>query len=190
MKIYTKSVVAISGWYAFAVATFLLLAFFATDGGIGWDFFTAIILAIMTVPMYISILAICRCVDVTEQAKIEKNTLNIRFEKILSVISVCLTVVSVLTLIAFFVSMLTYIRNDFIRNLFFDVIPSLLLTYSCIANVIILLDRPLSTFILWLARKKNPLYTIENKTILTVRIALPLITFFSLLLILFILRFA
>ena len=107
MKIYAKLVAAISGWYAFSVAAFLLLAFFATNGGIGWDFFTAIIIAIMTVPIYISILAICRCVDVTEQAKINKNTLNIRFEKILSVISVCLTVVSILTLIASFVSMLT-----------------------------------------------------------------------------------
>ena len=107
----------------------------------------------MTVPIYISILAICRCVDVTEQAKINKNTLNIRFEKILSVISVCLTVVSILTLIAIFVSMLTYIRNDFIRKLFSDGALGLL-TYSFIANVMILLDRPLSTFILWLAHKK------------------------------------
>ena len=178
MKIYAKLVAAISGWYAFSVAAFLLLAFFATNGGIGWDFFTAIIIAIMTVPIYISILAICRCVDVTEQAKINKNTLNIRFEKILSVISVCLTVVSILTLIASFVSMLTYIRNDFIRKLFSDGALGLL-TYSFIANVMILLDRPLSTFILWLAHKKNPLYTIENKTILTVRIVLPLITFLT-----------
>lgn len=156
-----KLYLTVGGVYAILLAVFLIGAFLVT-GGVGWEFFGAIVIAILTLPLLILVFALLCAIRTLRTA--EKT----RFERILSVISVCLAVLSALSLVALSIVLVTHIKNDAIRHFISDVAP-LCLLFCCVGNLAILLDRVLSGLVLFFARKRNPEVSAESRGVLIAR---------------------
>lgn len=172
MKFYkTKATAVTSAVYAVIVAVFLMVAYIATDGGIGWNFFTAIMIAILSVPIYILAISIIHYISNSQRLKSESKTLNNKFEKVLNMTSLCLAVISVFLLATLSVPIFYHVRKDWISSFCINLAP-IALIFTCIGNVAILLNRPIARFIVWLVRKRNDRITIESKCIFITRICL------------------
>lgn len=157
--------------YAVLVAVFLIVAYFATGGGIGWEFFYAVFFAILSLPVYISVVSVIHFIKNSQRVKSEEKTPNNTLEKILNVVSLCLSLISAVSLITIFVAIFIHIPNDAVRGFFANVLPSALL-FSCIGNIVVLLNRPITMLIVMIARKRNDSITIDGRRIFIARICL------------------
>ena len=162
MKKYGKTVAAVSGIYALLLFVVITLDYVITDGS-GWDMFGVIIIAGFSVPVFVAILGTVfyidaarnkRADDLTHNAKSEKNA---KFEKILGIISLCLSVTSVIA-----VFMIFFLNSDSVYVW--------IMIFSCIANIAILVDRPVTKLILKIARKKHPGVDIDSRGVTVARV--------------------
>ena len=154
MRSQNKTITVISIVYVAALALFLRVSYIVTDGGVGWDFFTALIIALLSIPLYISLISLLRALENLCPENKSKPPQTKKFEKTLSIVSLCLVALSLLCLGIAAVSMVTHIKNDFIRQ---SVLPLSfpILICCCVGNFAFLLCRPISKLIDRLKRKNN-----------------------------------
>ena len=156
MKKYGKTVAAVSGIYALLLFVVITLAYVITDGS-GWDMFGVIIIAGFSVPVFVAILGTFFYIDAVRKKRADDLTHNAKFEKILGIISLCLSVTSVIA-----VFMIFFLNSDSVY--------AWIMIFSCIANIAILVDRPVTKLILKIARKKHPSVDIDSRGVTVARV--------------------
>jgi hypothetical protein len=154
MKPKAKSIFFVSIAYAAALALFLLISYVLTNGGVGWEFFTAVLIALLSFPLYISVISILRALEFLCKKEGEFGAENEIGKRVLGIISLCLVALTLLSLTSVSVSIAIHIKNEFIRDAIATLsLPTML--WCCVGNIFILLYRPLSKFVAFVKRKKK-----------------------------------
>lgn len=154
MRSQTKSIAVISIVYAVVLVLFLLISYVLTNGGVGWEFFTAVLIALLSFPLYISVISILRALEFLCKKEGEFGAENEIGKRVLGIISLCLVALTLLSLTSVSISIVTHIKNEFIRELIATLsLPTML--FCCVGNIIILFLRPTSKFFDLVKRKKK-----------------------------------
>ena len=178
MKKYGKKIAAISGVYALILFVMITLAYVITDGD-GWDMLGVIFIAIFSVPVFIAILGTVFFIDnvrkkhtddLTPKPNFEKNA---KFEKVLGIITRCLSIAAVAAVCVFLFSNIDNntirYRMKWLRDFAYNVCPWIMI-FASIAIIAILLDRPITKLILKLARKKHPETDLNSRGVMIARV--------------------
>lgn len=164
----------ISILYVVAVGLFLAVAYIVTGGGIGWDFVVAVVYAILSVPLYLLAISVADRVATLKRLSALPRTRNSRWERALSLASICLAVTAAVQAVLLVVAMHIHIKNPVMRY-FMSEVAMYLLLISTVVNLDILLNRPIARLILFLARKRNPTVTVESRGIFAARVGVVLL---------------
>lgn len=179
-NIYKRAILSVSIIYAVLVAIYLIIAY-AVTGGAGWDFVGAVIVALLTLPVYISVIAVMRFLNMRKKSRYEEKTYNGLLEAVLGAISLVLVCVSVLLLALAVWHITCYINIPFIRAVANVSLQALYI--CCVINVAVLLNRPISRLVLSIMNKiKHD--AIDDKSVFKVRMSVLIIQTFIVTLIL------
>ena len=138
-----------------------------------------IFIAIFSVPVFIAILGTVFFIDtvrkkhtddLTPKPNFEKNA---KFEKVLGIITRCLSIAAVAAVCVFLFSNIDNntirYRMKWLRDFAYDVCPWIMI-FASIAIIAILLDRPITKLILKLARKKHPEIDLDSRGVMIARV--------------------
>ena len=154
MRSQTKSIAVISIVYAVVLVLFLLISYILTGGGIGWEFFTAVVIAMLSLPLYVSAISVLGAFELLCKKDGESRAERGKTDTVLGIILLCLVVIMLLSLAIEITAIVTHIKNEFIRELIATLtLPTLL--FCCVGNIIILFLRPTSKFFDLVKRKKK-----------------------------------
>ncbi len=170
MKKYYSAIAIITAIYLILASAFLFITYQITDGS-GWDFVAAIILSVLSLPVYSLVINIPHYIGTLNHLKGKPLTRNNKFEKAINTVAMLSSALSFFCLIPVFISMSTHIKNKPLRIFCNDIAPDLMF-FLFFVSIIILLNRPITKLIVLTARRFNKSITIDSTGIFITRICL------------------
>ena len=167
-----KAIVRTTVIYFSLVLLFLAVAFIATDGGNGWEWFEAVVCALLTLPIYALLCAVLYYRGTKASLSRQTPRRGYRWDAFLNVFQLCAAAVCFTALLPSLWAIVAYIPNHTVRHMISFVCPPLLLTsFWCWAVAI--LNQPVAKLLVSVLRKVGlDSMEITKKPILITRVSL------------------